>query len=298
MAIETNLLIDSDTIKPAMELGAFEALWAKEIFSFKQLREKLIAKNAELPSALVDKQLAKTFYEKAVAQLHAAGIEHFGIRVEGTLDYPTKLQDADYPLVLFYYRGIWDLVFTRGVSVVGTRKPSEEGIKRTQRLVKELVAAGFTIYAGLAAGIDTAAHQTAIACGGKTVAVTGTPLWMYYPKENAALQEEIAKHHLLISQVPLVSYKDKDIRFTRMFFPERNKTMSALSEATIIVEAGETSGTLIQAKAALKQGRKVFILNSNFENPQLSWPHKLQQAGAIRAYNTQDILQGLQSDWH
>jgi DNA processing protein len=140
------------------------------------------------------------------------------------------------------------------------------------------------------------AHQTAIDCGGLTVAVTGTPLWMHYPKENAELQERIAKEHLLISQVPIVSYKEKSLNFTRMFFPERNKTMAALTEATIIVEAGETSGTFIQAKAALKQGRKVFILNSNFENPHLTWPHKLQKAGAIRAYDTDDILQGLLSE--
>jgi DNA processing protein len=71
--------------------------------------------------------------------------------------------------------------------------------------------------------------------------------------------------------------------------------MAALSEATVIVEAGETSGTLKQAKAALKQGRKVFILNSNFENPQLTWPHKLQESGAIRVHDVDDILQGLPS---
>lgn len=105
---------------------------------------------------------------------------------------------------------------------------------------------------------------------------------------------KIAKDYLLISQVPIVSYIErKNINFTRMFFPERNKTMAALSEATIIVEAGEKSGTLIQAKAALKQKRKVFILNNNFENPKLTWPEKLQKVGAIRVHNINDILQGL-----
>jgi DNA processing protein len=127
------------------------------------------------------------------------------------------------------------------------------------------------------------------------VAVIGTPLWLRYPKENADLYDKIAKDHLLISQVPVVSYEQKDIKFNRFFFPERNKTMSALSAATIIVEAGETSGTLIQAKAALKQGRKVFILNSNFENSQLTWPHRLLNAGAKRAYDIEDILQELLS---
>jgi DNA processing protein len=227
--------------------------------------------------------------------LHAAGIDHFGVRIDGTIDYPKQLYDADYPLVLLYYQGLWDLIYTSGVSVVGTRKPSDEGIKRTKRLVKALVDAKYTIYSGLAAGIDTTAHQTAIECGGFTIAVAGTPLWHSYPKENAELQNEIVKNHLLISQVPVISYEEKEFNFTRIFFPERNITMAALSAATIIVEAGETSGTLKQAKAALKQGRKVFILNNNFENPNLTWPRKLEAKGAIRVHEIDDILKGLMS---
>jgi DNA processing protein len=118
-------------------------------------------------------------------------------------------------------------------------------------------------------------------------------LWLRYPKENLELYETISKDHLIISQVPIVSYEQKEIKFNRIFFPERNKTMSALSEATIIVEAGETSGTLIQARAALKQGRKVFILNNNFDNEKLEWPKRFEKMGAKRAYNIQDILEGL-----
>lgn len=282
-------------IEPSMEIGAFEALWASSISSFKQLREKLIESDENSLSKLIDCSMSKKFYEEAIQRLHSAGIDNFGVRIEGTIDYPNKLHDADYPLVLFYYQGIWDLIFTKGLAVVGTRKPSDEALKRTKKLVKGLVKEGFTIYSGLATGIDTVAHRTAIDSGGKTIAVIGTPLWMRYPKENAELQNQIAKNYLLISQVPIVSYQSKNINFNRMFFPERNKTMAALSEATIIVEAGDTSGTLIQAKAALKQNRKVFILNSNFENTKLLWPHKLLKLGAIRVYDIEDILKGLQS---
>lgn len=296
MTAEMLLSIDNDTIKPSIEIGAFEALWAnKNVSSFKQLHEKFLSSKANSLSDLIEPSIAKEFYEKTVNRLHDTGIHHFGVRLAGTVDYPKTLLDADYPLSLLYYIGNWDLVFSRGVSVVGTRNPSPDGIKRTRRLVKELVKAEFTIYSGLAAGIDAAAHQAAIEAGGSTVAVIGTPLWLRYPKENADLYDKIAKDHLLISQVPVVSYEQKDIKFNRFFFPERNKTMSALSAATIIVEAGETSGTLIQAKAALKQGRKVFILNSNFENPQLTWPHRLLNAGAKRAYDIEDILQELLS---
>jgi DNA processing protein len=85
--------------------------------------------------------------------------------------------------------------------------------------------------------------------------VIGTPLSRVYPKDNAELQRKIAREFLLISQVPVKRYERQDYRRNRLFFPERNITMSALTEATIIVEAGETSGTLIQARAALNQGR-------------------------------------------
>lgn len=296
MQTQASFLTEKDIIKPSLEMGAFEALWANGVSSYKQLHDKLKLLNAELLSDLIEPSIAKEFYERSVSRLYQGGITHFGIRISGTIDYPEKLYDADYPLSLLYFQGNWDLAFSRGVSVVGTRKPSEEGIKRTKRLVKALVEANYTIFSGLAAGIDAVAHQAAIDCGGVTVAVSGTPLWLRYPNENKALQERIAKDYLLISQVPIISYEEKGINFNRQFFPERNKTMSALSEATIIVEAGETSGTLIQAKAALKQGRKVFILNNNFENSALSWPEKLQKMGAIRAHDIDDILQGLECE--
>jgi DNA processing protein len=94
----------------------------------------------------------------------------------------------------------------------------------------------------------------------------------YYPPENRELQQQIADRHLVISQVPIVRYSQQHFRGKKHFFPERNVTMSALTEATIIVEAGETSGTLIQARHALKQKRTLFILDSCFQNPSLSWP--------------------------
>lgn len=294
MPAEMLLSIDNDTIAPSIEMGAFEALWAnRDVSSFKQLREKLSLSKTHSLSSLIEPAVAREFYEKTVSRLHDTGIYHFGVRIAGTVDFPKTLQDADYPLALLYYLGNWDLAFSKGVSVVGTRSPSPDGVKRAKRLVKGLVDAGFTIYSGLAAGIDAAAHQAAIEAGGSTVAVIGTPLWLRYPKENIELYDMIIKDHLLISQVPILSYQQKDIKFNRFYFPERNKTMSALSAATIIVEAGETSGTLIQARAALKQGRKVFILNNNFENPQLTWPHRLLKAGAKRVCDLEDILQEL-----
>src|SRR5690606_36859573 len=100
----------------------------------------------------------------------------------------------------------------RSIAIVGTRKPTTEGIKRTEKLVKMLVNDNFTIVSGLAQGVDTVAHRTALMVGGKTIAVIGTPLNEVYPKENAKLQDYIGRYHLLISQVPFVRYKMQDYR--------------------------------------------------------------------------------------
>jgi DNA processing protein len=129
--------------------------------------------------------------------------------------------------------------------------------------------------------------------GGVTIGVIGTPLNQYYPPENRDLQMSIASDFLLISQVPFLKYAKQNYRLNRIFFPERNVTMSALTKATIIVEAGETSGTLVQARAALQQKRKLFILENNFLNPSLSWPKKFEEQGAIRTRDYHDIQKHL-----
>jgi DNA processing protein len=107
------------------------------------------------------------------------------------------------------------------------------------------------------------------------------------------LQRRIARDFLLISQVPVRRYEAQDYRMNRLFFPERNVTMSALTDATVIVEAGETSGTLVQARAALKQGRRLFILESCFNNPGITWPQKFAEQGAIRVRDYDDIREQL-----
>ncbi|WP_370611552.1 DNA-processing protein DprA [Klebsiella aerogenes] len=220
-------------------------------------------------------------------------VSDIGVRVHGAGEYPQKLRDARHPIEVLYYQGWWDLVNTRSVAVVGSRKVSEEGIRRTRKLVKCLVEDGFTIVSGLAEGVDTQAHQTALALGGDTIAVIGTPLSHNYPKQNSELQHTIRDNHLLISQVPFQRYLDQDYRSNRIFFPERNITMSALTEATIIIEASETSGTLTQARAALAQGRKLFILESCFQNPSLTWPARFEAQGAIRVKDYEDVRRNL-----
>lgn len=290
--------LDSRTISPLKELGAYEALWNREGASFKKIAEMHRARPESMPSDFVPERQAFNFAERVCDMLARAKVEEFGVRVHGTGEYPERLRDAAYPIKLLYFQGWWDLIATRSVAVVGTRKPSWEGVARARRLVRELVAEKFTIVSGLALGIDTVAHTTAIECGGWTIGVIGTPLSEVYPRENTELQARIANEFLLISQVPVWRYSQQGPRGNRLFFPERNVTMSALSEATIIVEAGETSGTLIQAHAALEQGRKLFILDSCFQNSGLTWPERLANRGAIRVTEFGDIRRHLDIATH
>ena len=174
---------------------------------------------------------------------------------------------------------------------MGTRKASPKGRKRAIKLSRELVDADLTIVSGLVTGIDTEALTAAIESGGRVIGVIGTPIDEYYPKENRELQDEIARNHLLISQVPFFRYKNEAFKMRRFYFPMRNVTMAALSLGTVIVEASETSGTLTQARACLQQGRKLFILESCFEDPQLTWPPNYEKRGAIRVRAKEDILE-------
>jgi DNA processing protein len=282
-------------VSPFAEFGAYEALWDEQGASFKSIAARFAANEDTLPSDIIPRSRAMDYANRAHEMLLDAGIKRYGVRVNGTLDYPDRLREADHPLEVFTYQGWWELVDApRSVAVVGTRNPSSEGVARTRKLVKALVDDEVTIVSGLAQGVDTAAHTAAIDHGGRTIAVLGTPLSLAYPKANAKLQQEIAERHLLISQVPVVRYfNQSNLSNNNYFFPARNITMSALTDATVIVEAGETSGTLVQARHALKQGRTLFILESNFHKIGLEWPHKFEERGAIRVSDYADIRRHL-----
>lgn len=160
------------------------------------------------------------------------------------------------------------------VAIVGSRKVSEAGVKRTQILVKALVEHGITVVSGLAAGIDTVAHETTIAYGGKTIAILGTPLNQAYPAKNKDLLNLIKKNHLALSQFP-EGYPAK-----RDNFPQRNRTMALICDATIIIEAGEKSGTRHQGWEAIRLGRLVYLMQNVADNPSLSWPKEMISYGA------------------
>ena len=144
-------------------------------------------------------------------------------------------------------------------SVIGTRQPSDQGIARTRRITKLLVEQGFGIVSGLAKGIDTVAHETALELGGSTIAVMGTPIDECYPASNAHLKERITKEGLVLSQF---APGDKVFRSN---FPKRNTLMAALCDITIVTEAGEKSGARHQVSASVRLGQPVGFLASTGE---------------------------------
>jgi DNA processing protein len=160
------------------------------------------------------------------------------------------------------------------VSMVGSRKPSREGVRRARALAKALVERGITVVSGLAEGIDTAAHEAALAAGGHTIAVIGTPLDKVYPAKNRALQEQLIREQLVVSQFPQ-GYPSQPKNF-----PMRNRTMALLTDATVIVEAGEKSGTLHQGWEALRLGRLLFLMENVAANAKLSWAREMIRYGA------------------
>lgn len=191
-------------------------------------------------------------------------------RILGAL---TDLEEKYAPKILFY-EGNLDLLTDPKVSLIGTRNPSTEGKKRAHFLSRALVEQGVVVVSGLAKGIDTIAHEAAIKHGGNTIAVLGTPLDKCYPPENEELLSIIKSEFLAVSQFP----EGKPVHPSN--FPIRNRTMALLSDATIIVEAGEKSGTRHQGWEAIRLGRTLFMLESVANDPNLTWPRKMIEYGA------------------
>ena len=162
----------------------------------------------------------------------------------------------------------------RRVSVVGSRRVSDKGVQRTRSLVRELAANDIIVVSGMAVGVDTIAHRAAMEAGGRTVAVLGTSLDDAYPKENRALQERMMDTQAVVSQFA------PGAPMTKRNFPMRNRTMALLSDATIIVEAEESSGTKYQGWEALRLGREVFLMQSMVDRRDLSWPQEMLRYGA------------------
>ena len=204
----------------------------------------------------------------------------------GSYDYPPLLAKTKEAPRFLYIRGKKSLLFEeRTVALVGSRQASENARSNTKRLTDALGRNGITIVSGLAKGIDVSAHVEALERGFNTIAVIGTNLNQYYPAENKEVQLEIEKKGLVVSQFSPAS------KTQRWFFPLRNGVMSGLSLATVIMEAGETSGALKQADFALKQGRQIIIPESALRIEKISWPRKYVERGAKVVRKPSEVLE-------
>lgn len=186
---------------------------------------------------------------------------------------------------IIFWSGNIDHLKLPSVSVIGARSVTNEGRARARRVARGLSSAGVVVTSGLAKGVDTEAHCGALETNGRTIAVIGTPLNKAYPAENSQLQQIIYSDHLLISQF----YPGQ--RTFQSDFPKRNRLMAAISDASVIVEASDTSGTLHQAAECIRLGRWLFIMRSVVEDEKLTWPKRfLDSPKTVVLTSVDDIL--------
>ncbi len=197
--------------------------------------------------------------------------------------YPELLrQIADAPALL-YASGDLSLLHEPQIAIVGSRHCTPGGAQNAFDFSLQLASAGFTITSGMALGIDSAAHRGALESGGKTIAVTGTGLDLVYPRRNQKLAREILERGLMISEFPLGTPARP------ANFPQRNRVISGLALATLVVEAARRSGSLITARLAAEQGREVLAIPGSIHNPQSRGCHQLIRDGAAIVESPADI---------
>ena len=201
--------------------------------------------------------------------------------------YPPRLKDIEHPPPILYVKGEFLPEDHFAVAIVGTRKVTSYGRQVTEELATFLASNGVTVISGLARGVDAVAHSATLKSGGRTAAVLGCGVDRIYPPENRALAEQIMARGALISDYPVGTAPESSN------FPPRNRIISGLSLAVIVIEAGETSGALITAEFAAEQGREVFAVPGNILAPQSRGTNKLIQNGALPLLSPQDLLQAL-----
>lgn len=255
-----------------------------DLCQVKDIGEKLAKRILSVPKEIdLDKELK--LIEKYQVKLIFWGDEN----------YPTGLKTLPDPPMVIYLCGELKEEDIFAISIVGTRRATNYGKMVTERLAKGLAEAKITVISGLARGIDTVAHQSALSAGGRTLAVLGNGLAVHYPPENRKLEEKIINSGALLSEFPM-TYPPE-----RANFPRRNRLIAGLSFGVIVIEAGIQSGALITARLALEQGREVFAVPGSIFSPYSRGTHLLIKEGAKLVEETADIIeeiQPLRERWH
>ena len=249
--------------------------------------EQLLA-CVDAPTALALRSPPEGHAERLAATLAwlAAGPAR-RILLLGDSDYPPTLLHAPDPPLLLFLNGRAELLNSRCLAIVGSRRPSAQGRDNARRFARDVAAQGWTIVSGLAAGVDGAAHEGALAAGGATVAVIGTGIDRVYPASHRALAHRIAEHGLLVSELPLGAAP------LAGNFPQRNRIIAGLSQGTLVVEAAIKSGSLITARLASEAGREVMAIPGSILAPQSAGCHALIRQGAALVDSPTQVLEEL-----
>lgn len=203
--------------------------------------------------------------------------------------YPRQLREIHAPPIVLYVWGELTERDQHAIGVIGSRRTSHYGAECAKKLSYQLAYAGLTVISGLARGIDTAAHQGALAAKGRTIAVIGSGLTKLYPPENAGLAEKIRSDNgAVVSEFSMTVEPD------RQTFPMRNRIISGWSHGILVVEAGLNSGALITASQAIEQGRSVYAVPGHINAPTAYGSNRLIQQGAKLVMDASDILDDLQ----
>ncbi|MDH3265549.1 MAG: DNA-processing protein DprA [Gammaproteobacteria bacterium] len=209
---------------------------------------------------------------------------HNHVIFQGDENYPELLEQIQRPPPQLYLRGDPGLLHMPALAIVGSRNPTEGGVRNAFEFARHLGSSGFCIVSGLAEGIDTAAHRGALAGGAPTIAFLGHGIDRVYPAVNRDLAHQIADHGALVSEFPLGTHPHKSL------FPQRNRLISGISLGTLVIEAARRSGSLITARCAGEQGREVFALPGSIHNPLARGCHQLIKQGAKLVETADDIV--------
>lgn len=241
---------------------------------------------AGLPIDAAKKFLKNSENYDAEGEMKKAGAAGARIVFAADREYPELLREIYDPPAILYVKG--NLTEDPRAAVVGARKPSQYGFRNCVRIIVEMSSFNVVIASGMARGIDSAAHETALKCGMKTCAVLGSGIDVCYPRENWKLYDRICSGGgAVISELPAGSPP------LAAHFPRRNRIISGVSGAVFVVEGTRSSGSLITARFAVEQGRDLFALPGNVDSPLSEGPNNLIKQGAFLCRSGLDILSSL-----
>ena len=283
----------SNWLQLAFSYGVGPATLLKLIAYFGSA-ENVLAQNLTSLSCIVEKGVAlsilsrksQALVEQTLEWQAAAPKRRMMLTLASEL-YPLELAEIAAPPLFLFAEGNFELLQQAKIAIVGTRNPSAQGLENGRNFARELAANGFTVVSGLAAGIDRAAHEGALAEMASTIGVLGTGIDQIYPASNRELFQRISQQGLILSEFQLGTNPLSNN------FPRRNRIIVGLSQACLVIESGRDGGSMISANFALEMGREVMAIPGSIHNPMARGCHKLIKQGAKLVETATDVLEDL-----